>query len=141
MKGESMIESLLYVSNSRVDPTSVDDVLEALIAEAATRNKSHGISGAIMFTETHFVQIIEGAPEKVESLLQALRGDTRHTDIVIVERGPVPERRFAEWCMAYAGQSQFIGRQIKRVLNNPSPGELRRAADWLTDIMLEFVAR
>lgn len=136
-----MIESILYISTSKLDPTTVNDVLEALIADAAIRNKRRGLSGAMMFTGRHFVQVIEGAPEMIETLLQSLRADPRHTDIVIVERGPIPERRFPEWSMAYAGQSQFIGRQVKRVLNNPSPGELNRAADWLTDIMLEFVAR
>ncbi|TPG42571.1 BLUF domain-containing protein [Sphingomonas koreensis] len=134
------MESILYISTSTLDRSTADRVVEALAADSVARNDDRDLTGALIFTGTHFVQILEGAPEKIELLLCSLRADNRHREIVIIERGQLSARRFSSWRMAYAGPSQFIGRKISRVLNDPSPGELRWAAGWLTHLMQEFVA-
>lgn len=135
-----MMESVLYISTSRLDPSTASSVVEALTADSIARNAERDLTGALIFTGTHFVQILEGQPAAIETLLRSLRADDRHDELTIIERTPLSARRFSGWRMAYAGPSQFIGRQISRVLNDPSPGELRRAAGWLTDVMREFVA-
>ena len=136
-----MLESVLYVSTSKLDPAIAEGEVAALVAASDARNQNCGLTGALIFTGTHFVQIFEGTPDTVERMLRSLRADERHADLVIIERAPISARRFSRWSIAYAGPSRFIGRQVSRVLNDPSPGELRRAAGWLTDLMQEFVAR
>jgi hypothetical protein len=42
--------------------------------------------------------------------------------------------------MAYFGPSQFVSRHVTRLLNDPSPSEYRRGADWLNDLLKEFSA-
>jgi hypothetical protein len=135
------METLLYVSSSRIDPAVAEETVAAIVAASIPRNTARGLTGSIIFTGTHFAQILEGAPEMIDRLLPSLEADDRHGDIIIVARSPLPARRFAQWSMAYSGPSQFIGRQINRVVNDPSPPELRRAAGWLTDVMQEFAAR
>ena len=135
------MESLLYVSTSRIDPDMAEDVVAGIVAASIPRNRDRGLTGSIIFTGTHFAQILEGAPEMIDRLLASLGTDGRHGDLVVVARSPLSARRFGQWSMAYSGPSQFIGRQINRVVNDPSPPELRRAAGWLTDVMREFVAR
>lgn len=136
-----MLESVLYISTSRLDPAAAESMVRALIADSVDRNRKRGITGAMIFTGTHFVQILEGSPEAVETMLRALRTDDRHCDMVIIEREPRATRRFSGWSMAYAGPAQFIGRRVNRVLIGASPAELRRAAGWLTNAMQEFVTR
>lgn len=135
------MESVLYVSTSLLDPALAERTVAQIVAHSIARNRDRGITGAMIYTGTHFAQIIEGPGENVAALLCSLRADARQTNMIIVEHVALSARRFSEWTMAYSGPSQFIGRQVSRVLNDPSPAELRRAAGWLTDVMLEFVAR
>lgn len=134
----TMLESLLYISTSRLDPATADSVVRAVVADSIGRNRRRGITGAMIFTGTHFVQIVEGSPEMVETTLRLLNADERHGDMIIIDRGPIAARRFSDWSMAYAGPSQFIGRQVNRALTGASPAELRRVAGWLTNLMQEF---
>ena len=135
------MESVLYVSTSLLDPALAEQAVAQIVADSIARNRDRGITGAMIYTGTHFAQIIEGPSESIAALMRSLRADPRQTNIVVIEHVPLSKRRFSEWNMAYSGPSQFIGRQVSRVLNDPSPAELRRAAGWLIDVMLEFVAR
>jgi hypothetical protein len=135
------MDLLLYVSTSRLDAGTSEEGVAGIVAESRRRNEARGLTGALMFTGTYFAQILEGASDELDRLLISLRRDDRHADLQVIARQPLPERRFAEWSMAYSGPSQFITRQVHRVMTDPSPQELRRAADWLSDVMREFVSR
>ena len=133
-----MLVSLLYVSTSLLDPVTAESDVLALVAECKPRNKSRGLTGALIFTGTHFAQVIEGEEEAVDTLMKTMRDDPRHADLVVVDRSPIASRRFADWGMAYSGPSQFVARHVNRLLNDSSPVELRRAAGWLIELLHKF---
>ena len=49
-----------------------------------------------------FVQCIEGSPEAIESLWRSLQRDNRHYDLELLARGPLENRRFTDWSMAFS---------------------------------------
>lgn len=133
-----MLISLLYLSTSKLDPASAERDVLALVAESKTRNEARGLTGAMIFTGTHFAQVVEGEDEAVNTLLDTLRADPRHANLIVVNRSPLTVRRFADWNMAYSGPSQFVARHVNRLLNDPSPAELRRATSWLIELLYQF---
>ncbi len=134
------MQSLLYISRSTILPGDVEDELNRIIATAVARNSACGLTGALLFTGRHFAQVIEGDSASIDRLMAKISIDPRHDKIRTVARTPLAERLFGDWSMAYFGPSQFVSRQVTRLLSDPSPVELRRGAEWLTDLLREFSA-
>ena len=131
-------ESLVYISRSCVPPQDAETEVNRIVAIAETRNPAFGITGALLFTGEYFAQVIEGDRVSIDGLIKAITDDPRHDQIMIVARGPIAERRFPDWSMAYFGPSQFVSRHVTRLLNDPPLAEQRRAAQWLSDLLAEF---
>ncbi|MHA6724050.1 BLUF domain-containing protein [Sphingomonas sp. RS2018] len=135
------LESLLYISESTIAPNDTDLEVRRIVAAARLVNQTLEITGALLFTGTHFAQVLEGAPDSVERLMASIRRDPRHHEVVIVAREPLETRYFADWSLAYNGPSQFVSRHVTRLLNSPLPTEMRRSADWLAELLFEFSAK
>ena len=95
-----MLERLLYRSKATNTLGSLH--LFNMLNEARVKNASLGITGHLLYTEEVFVQCIEGAPAAVASLWESLQRDTRHYDIEMLARGPLDQRRFSDWSMAFS---------------------------------------
>lgn len=132
------MESLLYVSESKIEPGDAQSELSRILATAHAFNPSVGITGALVFTGTHFAQVIEGDEVAISQLIASIMRDQRHTKVNIVARDPLTMRRFPEWSMAYNGPSQFVSRHVTRLLNDPASAESSRAADWLAELLAQF---
>lgn len=93
-----MLEQLVYVSRARDALSSVLSVSDIL--EQARRNNSRdGVTGALAFTQTHFLQLIEGEPSRLDDLVARLHRDERHSDIRIIDRISITARAFEGWAM------------------------------------------
>lgn len=134
------MESLLYISRSTMAPDEAEREINSIVTTAVARNPVAGLTGALLFTGTHFAQVLEGEGEAIYRLITTIADDPRHDQLKIIARAPLIERRFPDWSMAYFGPSQFVTRHVTRLLNKPSPIEFRRGSEWLTDLLKEFSA-
>jgi len=91
------LTSLTYTSLARLDLDSSD--LEAIHRTALQMNALDGITGLLVFNGTHFLQIIEGAQNAIEDLVERLRRDPRHSGFEIRDRHHVDARSFPDWSM------------------------------------------
>jgi hypothetical protein len=132
------MESLLYISESKIEPSSAQSELKRILGTAHAFNPSVGITGALVFTGTHFAQVIEGEEVVISRLMASITRDARHGNVNIVAREPLVARRFPDWSMAYNGPSQFVSRHVRRILDDPSPVDRSRAADWLAELLEQF---
>ena len=94
-----MLIELLYTSEA-TDSMS-DAELKALLATSRRNNPRHGITGMLIFHRNAFLQLLEGDEREVMRLYQTILGDTRHRGSRVVWKGPVTERCFPEWSMAF----------------------------------------
>jgi Sensors of blue-light using FAD len=78
-----------------------------LLSLCREKNKRMDITGHLLYTEEFFVQCIEGPPQSIEALWQSLLRDDRHHNIELLSRGPLQERRFADWSMAFSTYAHF----------------------------------
>ncbi len=91
------LKSLTYTSLARLDLAAAD--LEAIHRTAQGINALEGITGLLVFNGTHFLQIIEGAPQAIDELVGRLRRDSRHSGFEVRDDRLVEERSFATWSM------------------------------------------
>lgn len=135
------IRCLLYVSESCLswpqDQHEVDDI----VAVARCRNEQLSITGALIYTRTHFAQVLEGEGTALDSVMASIARDPRHRNIHVVADDPLAARYFPDWTMAYSGPSFYVDRQIRPLLNDATdPARARRAAAGLLSLMREFAA-
>ena len=91
------LKTLTYTSRARLDLT--DEDLGEIHDTARHLNALDGISGLLLFDGSRFLQIIEGAEEAIDNLVDRLRMDPRHSAFEIRDERLVDERSFEGWSM------------------------------------------
>ena len=112
-----MIQTL-YISRSLIEPARQATELENIIETSRAWNAQHGITGALLSSGTHFAQVLEGDAAAVCDLMTSIRADPRHSDLSVLTQGPVPDRAFAGWSMAYVGQWNYVQVRLDRCLSD-----------------------
>lgn len=79
--------------------------IKQILNTARTNNEKNGITGALLYTPKYFIQILEGEREALRETLTIISKDPRHTNIKIAHQGPIDERNFSKWTMAYIDES------------------------------------
>jgi hypothetical protein len=96
-----MTYQLIYSSDSSI-PMQADD-LEDLLEQARERNARRGITGALVYVDGVFLQILEGEAATIKALMAKIAIDLRHEAVTVLQEGEVPAPRFSDWTMAYVG--------------------------------------
>lgn len=113
-----MLESLIYVSKSRLEDPEADYQIAKIAEIARSRNASLGVTGALVFTEARFAQILEGPRSSLDELMLSISRDQRHQDVDVLCVETVQARSFSEWSLAYSGPSLYVDRHIKPLLGD-----------------------
>ncbi|OYW48018.1 MAG: blue light sensor protein [Novosphingobium sp. 28-62-57] len=95
---EQTLEMFVYCSRAA---EGVDDAeVGRIITFSQARNVARGITGVLVFGSGVFFQWVEGPPAEVEILIADLHRDTRHFDIVTLDRSiEQRERLYPNWEM------------------------------------------
>lgn len=129
---------LMYASVSRVPATTAADIVDGIVTLARIRNSSHDITGALVYTGQHFVQIIEGPTAAIAALWTDLQADPRHEGLVLAKYGPLAERRFDGWSLAYSGPAHYVQSRVQLLFSAADPKRRDRAARRLAELMYLF---
>src|SRR5262245_37140137 len=81
-------------------------------------NEVAEITGALLFSDTNFSQVLEGPRAEVERLYETLNHDPSHKDLLLLLNEPLGARQFLDWSMAYIGPNQWA----KQAAGPPSGG-------------------
>jgi Sensors of blue-light using FAD len=90
---------VIYSSESAT-PMQMDD-LEEILEGARESNAEVGITGALVYVDGFFLQVLEGESEEVLQLMGRISRDVRHEAVTVLRQGEVPAARFSDWTMAY----------------------------------------
>ena len=91
------LRSLTYTSLARLDLDVRD--LEDIHRTARDLNALEGVTGLLIFNGTHFLQIVEGAEQAIDELIERLRRDPRHSGLEIRDHHTIEQRSFPDWSM------------------------------------------
>ncbi len=95
---EAPLWRLVYVSNAK--PRITDDELNQILLSSRIRNFfTHDVTGMLMLAGGSFCQILEGTHENVTGVFERIKGDTRHSNVRMLELAEITERSFPNWTM------------------------------------------
>ncbi len=83
----------------------VESEITRLLATARDRNQTLMITGMLLFNDGCFAQILEGEADDLDTLMHSIKGDARHGDVTVLQRGLIGTRAFPEWQMHYVSQA------------------------------------
>jgi hypothetical protein len=101
------LKTLTYTSLARLDLR--DDELSDIHQTARHLNALDGITGLLLFDGSRFLQIIEGAEEAIDNLVERLRMDPRHSAFEVRDERFVERRSFPDWSMELVRVSAGYG--------------------------------
>jgi hypothetical protein len=93
-------QEILYCSKLASDQSTT--VVGHIVSQARARNVHEGITGLLVFDGLRFCQHLEGPPGPVMSLMRRLAADRRHSDIRVLYKGSLAQRRYQRFEMGLA---------------------------------------
>jgi hypothetical protein len=101
---------VVYISQAT--GTFTESELNELVEVSRRNNKRHGITGAMLYLENAFIQVIEGEDAAIGQLLDKLRADTRHRNIRILSDNLAQVRNFQNWSMGIVKAAEVDRPQV-----------------------------
>ncbi len=93
---------------------------EAIALAAVERNQRAHITGLLLYTPSHFVQVLEGELGVIREAMQRIARDVRHADVQVIEEREVHAREFGDWAMA----ARFCAAQAEQIESLDGDGAL-----------------
>lgn len=90
---------IIYVSLASRDLPAEE--LVQLLDKARAHNAAQGITGMMIYHRREFMQLLEGEQAAVQALYDRIAGDPRHQQLRKIWDGPIRERGFSDWGMAF----------------------------------------
>jgi hypothetical protein len=108
----TVLHRLVYHSHNRLPggPDEVAAAIRGILRASQANNRRVGVTGALMFSEGSFGQVLEGPREAVEATFERIQMDERHGTVTLLAFDPVAGRGFPNWSMAYVGAGERGGR-------------------------------
>lgn len=143
MTPSGALHRLIYAS-SAVGVLRADE-LDRILLRAKASNESSGITGLLLFHEGSFIQVIEGSPAGVMSLMERIKRDRRHTRLTLLESRICMARAFPQSPMAYVaprhltpGQRQDLADLVAAARRHEASGASDLLADQLAALLSCF---
>jgi hypothetical protein len=116
--------SLAYFSRNAIegDGPEVQTQIAQILTSARRNNARHGVTGALLFSDGCFAQVLEGERGNVEGVFESIQCDPRHSDVTILHLHEVDRRSFGEWSMAFGG-IDGVSRDPKLESDGMSPAD------------------
>ncbi|MDH3702117.1 MAG: BLUF domain-containing protein [Alphaproteobacteria bacterium] len=108
---------LIYYSEvtKQVDRNTLRDIL----ASAHNNNARDQVTGILCYNSKYFIQALEGERVSVSRTFCRIVGNPLHRDPVIVTCGPVRQRAFGDWWMAYTDDPAIVSKSIRKYSSTP----------------------
>jgi hypothetical protein len=90
---------IIYSSQAKGDMTLT--TLVVLLMQARFLNERHHVTGALVYGDSQFMQIMEGEESVVKDLYERVARDPRHHNVRKLADKTIETRSFAQWSMAF----------------------------------------
>jgi len=97
----SQLNSIIY--KSRCSGVADLDLVNSILASSTKNNAENDVTGILIATKTHFLQVLEGEFEALNKTFERISRDDRHKDVQLISFAEIMERRFSEWAMHGVG--------------------------------------
>ncbi len=99
------LHEIIYVSLASRELTAEE--LAQLLDKARAHNAANGITGMMLYHRREFLQLLEGEQAVVQALYDRIAADPRHQQLRKIWDGPIRERGFPDWGMAFVAPDEL----------------------------------
>ena len=99
------IYEMLYVST--IAPAACVSVVSTIAMRSRVSNALRCITGMLIFDGIRFCQYLEGGKDDLVALFERINNDSRHASVTLIHHGPLQERRFKKFSLAFASGDDF----------------------------------
>ena len=117
---ERVLERLVYRSDA-VDPSEGPMDLSDVVATSVRNNGRCRITGALALHAGTFVQVLEGEPEALTTLMAEIEADPRHRNVRVLARWPVQAQLFIGWAMVLV-DTRKLSPHLAKLLSQTGSG-------------------
>jgi hypothetical protein len=144
---EGHLLSIAYLSSASRAYTDGD--LARLLTRVRVKNARLGITGILLYSNSQFMQVLEGPDAAVRDCYAGIAVDPRHFGVQMLSAEPITERRYPSWRMGYRalndsfsrsipGYDDFFHQQQSPTNTSETAERARRLLDWFRDNSLPF---
>lgn len=141
MKGLQSVEDdlygLVYCSRNTIDGADLTPSIAAILASARRNNVRVGVTGALLYSDGGFAQVLEGPLQAVEDTFNRIQCDERHSDVTILRFGRNDRRQFPAWSMAHVSEGSA---SILQSVDRPGTSDTERASEIIA-LLLDVLHR
>ena len=101
----SKLIELTYVSEPAQNMSFLG--LMRLLYHSYANNQASGITGALIYENNKFGQVIEGPEKAINTLWHKIQKDDRHKNVRLILSKPISERSFSKWTMIFQGNEEI----------------------------------
>ena len=112
MNGQPLVAKT-YLSQSKLDWT--DEAIDQLLERSKQNNATRGITGAMIYANGYFMQLIEGPQIAVDELYRAIEADPRHDVLSLLHNQEIEDRHFSDWAMEYRDSDDLGERALMTI--------------------------
>lgn len=134
------LQSLIYISESTISLPSGECQIDGIVDVSRSRNRALGVTGALMFAHTNFVQVLEGSQTALDVLMTSIGRDSRHRNVRILEVETLTARRFPDWAMAYVGPAALVESHLAPLLEFGESGVDPFATQDMISLLRSFIS-
>jgi hypothetical protein len=132
-RGPPLLFNVVYCSRAAPDVDAA--VVDQIIATSRRNNPRQGITGMLVFGAGMFFQWLEGPRASVTVLMERLRRDTRHGQIVVLsEIEESDERLFPEWDMELVEAQDIRAVLVDALKEDHRPQDIEALRAMLAEI-------
>ena len=98
---------IIYKSQAKpgITPAEVKDLAD----HAVEKNRRLELTGVLLCDGLTFCQVLEGAKRDVDSMMEVIGRDDRHSHVFQVSDMPVAQRLFPDWSMKLVAEIDLAG--------------------------------
>lgn len=75
--------------------------LSTLLGVSRRNNQRTGLTGLLIYTKGHFLQVLEGLDDVVDTTFDRIKSDHRHTHCEVILEEQIYEPDFGQWLMGF----------------------------------------
>jgi hypothetical protein len=113
---------IIYSSQAKEAMTLT--TLVVLLMQARSLNEQQHVTGALVYGDGQFIQVMEGEEDVIKDLYSRVCKDPRHHNIRTLAEGPIASRNFAQWSMAFGEVPTAEFQVLQQVAEYQSPAQM-----------------
>ena len=135
------LHRLVYYSRNclALSPDAMEREIAQILATSQVNNARVGVTGALMFNQGCFAQVLEGPQHAVEATFERIQQDVRHGEVALLSFGPAEARGFPVWSMAYVGASDADAARYRAIAGESGFDVTRLGGERIFEVLHALV--